>query len=153
LPLATDAQRHPPKTFIFAWKKGSSLVLTADRCGMEEIVGTVWQHSEVHITGQPKVMTLEFGLLEAYRRQGLRHGRSPAVLDRPDGTGGKMFYQLDMQSCSFQVPGVSFEGWRNGNTIAVLKKKEDCPKARRISGWQRTERQLGASRAGKHPKL
>jgi hypothetical protein len=122
------------KDFYIRVNPSSNLVLSTSSCGMEQITGDGWQHSEVHFSVQAtgnKVMTLDAGCWK-------RFGDKVYVLDEvapfwiaPDGTGGDMYYQLDVQPCSFKVPGISFAGWRKGRAIAVfeLQKNETIGKA------------------------
>lgn len=115
------------KDYYIHLSKGANLVLTEDRCDMEQITGIGWQRSEVQYTaaGPRGVMTLDPGCWK-------RFGDKVYVLDEvtpfwiaPDQTGGDTYYRLDTRPCAFEVPGISFAGWRSGRQIAVL---EQLPK-------------------------
>jgi len=102
-------------------------VLTQSACGLSWLHGAAWHHSEVQLSAPSGVHTMGAGCWErvqdtVYILQDIH----PFWL-APDGTGGDEYYRLDKKECNFQVPGVSFVGWRYGRSVAV-----DLPKKRML---------------------
>lgn len=116
LPLAANARDY----YIHLGKQ-DNLALSEQPCRMDKITGPGWKFSEEQFTVYGRIMPANPGCWKRIGDKIYALQEASPLWNLPVYPGSGMYYRLDVKGCGFNIPGVSFAGWRSGRGVLISK--------------------------------